>query len=64
LLGSKLPISPAHPNSKPSGTYSRVEMARPVHGPPPTQAKPSISSQTRFSSNQIQSPTYPARTTS
>ncbi|CAG8162362.1 unnamed protein product [Penicillium nalgiovense] len=64
LLGSKLPISPAHPNPKPSGTYSGVEMPRPVHGPPPTQAKPSISSQARFSSNQIQSPTYPARTTS
>ncbi|KAJ5831505.1 Activated [Penicillium chrysogenum] len=64
LLGSKLPISPAHPNPKPTGTYSGVEMARPVHGPPPAQAKPSIASQTRFSSNQIQSPTYPARTTS
>ncbi|CAG8896885.1 unnamed protein product [Penicillium egyptiacum] len=63
LLGSKLPISPAHPNSKPSSTYSEVEM-RAVHGPPPTQAKPSISSQTRFSSNRIQSPIYPPRTTS
>ncbi|CAI7601731.1 unnamed protein product [Penicillium glandicola] len=51
LLGSKLPISPAHSDSKPSATYAEVEMARAVHGSPSSQAKPSISSQARFSSN-------------
>ncbi|KAJ5933122.1 hypothetical protein N7516_007611 [Penicillium verrucosum] len=51
LLGSKLPISPAHPNSKPSSTYTEVEMARAVQGPSSNQAKPSSSSQTRFPSN-------------
>ncbi|KAJ5375674.1 hypothetical protein N7517_007680 [Penicillium concentricum] len=51
LLGSKLPISPAHPNSKSSSTYPEVEMARAVHGPPSSQAKPSISSLAHFSSN-------------
>lgn len=64
LLGSKLPISPAHPNSKPSSTYAEVEVARAVHGPSSPQAKPSISSQARFSSNRNQSPIYPPRTTS
>ncbi|KAJ5201146.1 hypothetical protein N7449_005949 [Penicillium cf. viridicatum] len=51
LLGSKLPISPAHPNSKPSSTYAGVEMAQAAQGPSSNQAKPSISSQTRFLSN-------------
>ncbi|KGO57786.1 hypothetical protein PEX1_059810 [Penicillium expansum] len=51
LLGSKLPISPAHQSAKPSSTYAEVEMARPLQGPPSSQAKPSISSQARFSSN-------------
>jgi hypothetical protein len=53
LLSSKLPISPAHPNSKPSPTYAEVEMTCAVQGPPSSQAKPSISSQTRLSSNRI-----------
>ncbi|KAG0160646.1 hypothetical protein PDIDSM_8176 [Penicillium digitatum] len=48
LLRSKLPISPAHSNSKAGSTYAEVEMARAVQGPPSSQAKPSIS---RFSSN-------------
>ncbi|KAJ5437516.1 hypothetical protein N7445_006060 [Penicillium cf. griseofulvum] len=52
LLGSKLPISPAHPNSQP-GTYTEAEMTCDVQGPPSSQVKPSISSQARFSSNQI-----------
>ncbi|OQD93214.1 hypothetical protein PENSOL_c034G06997 [Penicillium solitum] len=51
LLGSKLPISPAHPNSKPSSTYAEAEMTRAVQGPSSSQAKPSISSQARFLSN-------------
>ncbi|KGO73212.1 hypothetical protein PITC_003000 [Penicillium italicum] len=51
LLGSKLPISPAHQDAKPSSTYAEVEMARAVQGSPSSQAKPSISSQARFSSN-------------
>ncbi|KAI3232179.1 hypothetical protein DTO012A9_4172 [Penicillium roqueforti] len=47
LLGSRLPISPAHPNSTPSSTYLGV------HGSPSSQAKPGILSQARFSSNRI-----------
>ncbi|KAJ5822589.1 hypothetical protein N7447_004929 [Penicillium robsamsonii] len=53
LLGSKLPISPAHPNSKLNSTYPEAEMSRAVHGPSSSQAKSSISSQARFSSNRI-----------
>ncbi|KAJ5972961.1 uncharacterized protein N7479_002879 [Penicillium vulpinum] len=53
LLGSRLPISPAHPNSKPNSTHSEVDMARAVHGPASSQTRPSISSQARFSSNPI-----------
>ncbi|KXG50494.1 uncharacterized protein PGRI_069850 [Penicillium griseofulvum] len=53
LLGSKLPISPAHPNSKPNSTYAEVEMTCAIQGPPSSQAKSSISSQARLSSNRI-----------
>ncbi|KAJ5598646.1 hypothetical protein N7537_008730 [Penicillium hordei] len=51
LLGSKLPISPAHTDSKPSSTYAEVDMARAAQGPSSNQAKPRISSQARFPSD-------------
>ncbi|KAJ5173668.1 uncharacterized protein N7500_001599 [Penicillium coprophilum] len=53
LLGSKLPISPAHPNSTPSPTYAEVEMARAVHGSPSSQANQSISGQACSSSSRF-----------